>query len=349
MPFHTRVALSAAAWLWLTSHTLAVTFETVVVGDVHNVGELTGAGAGGFGNDAIVGAVSYSYRIATFEVTNAQYVEFLNAKAASDPLAFYALPMGSSLRGGISRTGTEGNYHYEARPNMADKPVNYVNRYDAMRFVNWLHNGQGSGDTETGTYTLLGNTDRPSNFTSIARNTNARWFLPSESEWYKAAYFDPSLNGGGGGYYDFAGRSDVAPEQASAGALGDVTNPGANVANYLNGASWGGAIGNLTSVGGAGPASTSYYGTFDQNGNVWEWNEEVDPDGGRWGARGGGWANGLDALRASGRNFFGGMTEADDLGFRVASVPEPNGIVLLTTLFVAACLWRITADGTDEG
>ena len=37
-------------------------------------------------------------------------------------------------------------------------PVNYVDFYDALRFANWMNNGQGNGDTETGAYTLLGGT-----------------------------------------------------------------------------------------------------------------------------------------------------------------------------------------------
>src|SRR5262245_48725206 len=63
------------------------------------------------------GAVPYSYNIGTYEVTNAQYVEFLNAKAAkSDPLLLYdeemdpaVFPTGS---GGITRTGSSGSYTY---------------------------------------------------------------------------------------------------------------------------------------------------------------------------------------------------------------------------------------------
>src|SRR5262249_56018363 len=40
------------------------------------------------------GSVSYEYRVGTYEVTNAQYAEFLNAKAASDPLGLYDMAMG---------------------------------------------------------------------------------------------------------------------------------------------------------------------------------------------------------------------------------------------------------------
>ena len=70
---------------------LAATISTVPVGNAGNTGELSGAGAGGAGPDAIVGDVAYKYRIGTTEVTNAQYVDFLNAKAISDPLGLYGV------------------------------------------------------------------------------------------------------------------------------------------------------------------------------------------------------------------------------------------------------------------
>ena len=35
-----------------------------------------------------------------------------------------------------------------------DHPVNFETWYDTIRFANWLNNGQDSGDTETGAYTL---------------------------------------------------------------------------------------------------------------------------------------------------------------------------------------------------
>jgi formylglycine-generating enzyme required for sulfatase activity len=73
---------------------------------------------------------------------------------------------------------------------MGDKPVNYVSWYDAARFTNWLHNGQGAGSTETGAYTLSGNTG------IITKNVGATVWLPSEDEWCKAAYYQPSGAGG---------------------------------------------------------------------------------------------------------------------------------------------------------
>jgi sulfatase modifying factor 1 len=47
-----------------------------------------------------------------------------------------------------------GSYAYATKPDMADKPVVFVSYFDAMRFTNWMHNGQGSGGTETGAYTV---------------------------------------------------------------------------------------------------------------------------------------------------------------------------------------------------
>ena len=76
-------------------------------------------------------------------------------------------------------------------PDTVNKPINFVNFFDALRLANWVNNGQGSADTETGAYTLLGGTAVPSNATTVTRNSGATWFLPSENEWYKAAYYDP--------------------------------------------------------------------------------------------------------------------------------------------------------------
>jgi hypothetical protein len=56
-------------------------------------------------------------------------------------------------RGGITRSGSSGSFTYNAKPGREDMPVNFVSFYDALRFANWLHDGQGAGDTETGTYT----------------------------------------------------------------------------------------------------------------------------------------------------------------------------------------------------
>src|SRR4030095_13453152 len=54
----------------------------------------------GASNDGPCGPVAYSYNIGTYEVTTAQYVEFLNAKAKSDPYALWNPNMGPTGFGG---------------------------------------------------------------------------------------------------------------------------------------------------------------------------------------------------------------------------------------------------------
>jgi hypothetical protein len=76
-------------------------------------------------------------------------------------------------------------------------------------------------------------------------------------------------------------------------------------------------------VGTAGTGSASFYGTFDQGGNVWEWNEAVISSSGR-GLRGGSWFNFSDGLAASLRSVGSPSRESDNVGFRVASIPEPS-------------------------
>jgi|CXWL01.1.fsa_nt_gi formylglycine-generating enzyme required for sulfatase activity len=338
-PFVLLVVAILVAACAANSHAGLITIDTVPVGNPGNAGELTGTGAGGFGLTATVGAVSYDYRIGTYEVTNDQYVEFLNNKAVSDPLGLYNANMNSNPRGGITQNGVSGGYSYMSKPNMGDKPVNYVSWYDTIRFANWLHNGQGTGDTETGAYTLLGGTPAPSNGASIIRNPGATWFLTNENEWYKAAYHQPAAQGGDSDdYWLYPTASNTIPTIAAANPMGVILNPGSNVANYDLGADWNSLNGNVTTVGSAGLSSAGFYGTFDQGGNLWEWNEFSFGSGVR-GARGGGW--GIPELGTSGQdlaaytrgsvgNSVGGSSyEANDTGFRVATIPEPGTLSLL--------------------
>src|SRR5262245_17529101 len=85
----------------------AVTVDTVPVGDAGNAADSTA-----------FGAVGYNYRIATTEVTNDKYAAFLNAKAASDSLGLYNTAMGSHVRGGITRSGSDGGYAYSVKADM---------------------------------------------------------------------------------------------------------------------------------------------------------------------------------------------------------------------------------------
>ncbi len=327
--FALSVACCASAPLSLFAADIVI--PTVPVGDPGNLADLS---PGGTITDDPRGAVSYHYRIGTTEVTNAQYAAFLNLKAKSDPLGLYTAQMDVTISryGGITRTGTPGNYSYAPRANMADKPVSNIPWPSVLRFVNWLNNGQGDSDTETGAYTLIGNGPIPANLDTITRNPGAKWFLPNGDEWYKAAYYQPASKGGDfDGYWLYATGSNIAPTAALADAVGNVSNPGANVATYGFNSDWGGVNGAMTTVGTAG--NTSYYGTYDQTGNVSEWVEDWAPEdpvfyGPRRGTFGGSSFSDANYLRSFFYNDAQSALYSPRIGFRVATVPEPSTFAL---------------------
>jgi sulfatase modifying factor 1 len=270
------------------------------------------------------GSVPYDYRIARYETTNERYAEFLNAvdPDGSNALSLYNANMDSdAIAGGISFvSGNPPGEKYLAKAGFESRPVTYVSFYDALRFANWLDNGQGAGDTETGAYTLLGGEATPSNGLTVTRNAGANVFLTSENEWYKAAYYSP-----GGVYFDYPTGTDTP--------TGCVL-PNADTGNSANCSD---AVGMPTNVGEYGQ-SASPYGTFDQGGNVAEWNESVVV-GTRRGFRGGGVGGSNTELRVQNPRDADPTTELYFLGFRVAA-PEPGPGLLGITAVVCLALQR---------
>lgn len=288
-------------------HARAVTIDMVTVGDPGNAADTTG-----------YGAVNSTYKIGKYDVTISQYAAFLNAVAASDPYGLYDTNMATNLNiAGISRGGSSGSYSYSVIGG-GNRPITYVNWFDAARFANWMNNGQGSGSTETGAYTLGGATSG----NAVPRNPGASYYIPTEDEWYKAAYYSPTKGGPGSpGYYLFATQSDTAP--------GNVVGAGANQANWNNSvfSVTQLAIGPLPSLNyltdvGAFTNTFSYYGTFDQSGNVYNWNDlDGTAAGANRGARGGGWRQsvGLLEISSAGRSTPPTNFQNFDVGFRLAS------------------------------
>jgi sulfatase modifying factor 1 len=268
------------------------------------------------------GAVDYSYNLGTYEVTTAQYAEFLNAKAAADPLELYSTGMG------IMRFGGSGFYSYSVYPGREDMPVNYVSFYDALRFANWMNNGQGNSDTESGAYTLLGGTETPSNGDSVTRNSDAVIVLPREDEWYKPAYYDPSA----ASYFDYPTRSNTPTTCSAPTAMPNSANCGS-------------VVGDLTPVGSY-LGSASSYGTFDQGGNVFEWNEAfVAQATGPWrNARAGEFHAGPEYLAANSRGGFDPEWNDGIIGFRLVMIPEPGtGLLVIAGLLGLAVRRRARA------
>ncbi len=301
-----------------------VVMETVTVGNAGNDGELSGWGADGSGPDAIVGGVDYAYNIGKYEVTAGQYAEFLNAVAAADTYGLYNTSMVDlnhpSWGCNIQRSGSSPNYSYSVAPDWADRPVNWVSWGDAARFANWLHNGQPTGaqdlsTTEDGSYYLIGATSRPE-LLAVVREEDATWVIPSEDEWYKAAYH--KNDGVTGNYFDYPTSSDSLPSN-------DLIDPdpGDNANFYIFPPDF--TIGSpyyRTEVGDF-ENSESPYGTFDQGGNVNEWNE-AKPDGFYRGLRGGSFYNHGNSQHAAQRYSHEPTREYASLGFRVAQVSGPG-------------------------
>lgn len=301
-----------------------VTFDWATIGNPGNAADDTG-----------FGSVDYIYRISKYEVTNAQYVEFLNAVAATDTNGLYKSAMGITTIGGITQTGSSGSYSYSVKadalgqgPGGSDysygnKPAVYVSSLDAMRFVNWLENGQptgpqAAGTTEEGAYLI-------SDGVSEVRDPDAKFFIPSEDEWHKAAYH--RNDGATGNYWEYPTSSNSPP---------DNVLPSADTGNSANHSGGVGSDYPYSNVG-AYTFSESPYGTFDQGGNVLEVTEGV-----YYNVRGY-WGGGalipsyylsasiglFDEHPSAGHGFV-------DSGLRIASaIPEPNCLLL----FAASGTW----------
>jgi formylglycine-generating enzyme len=296
--------------------------EMVPVGNINNTPDAA------TGN--IYGSVDHTYAIGKYEVTAGQYCEFLNAKAQTNPYGLYNASMWSNTYGcKIQQTGSSGSYSYSVASDYANRPVNFVSFWDAARFTNWLCNGQGiDADTEMGAYTLGGYNGPGGNW--IVKNADAQWWIPSENEWYKAAY-----NNGGSAttdYFLYPTSSNDIPSNV----LGNPTDPGNNATFDDSGYTIGSPY-YLTEVG-AHENSASPYGTFDQGGNVNEWNDTVIGSSRR--LVGGSFFLDTSFLASSHREGFRpSLDNGYDIGFRVASIPEPGSLLMTALIAVAGLLF----------
>lgn len=256
-----------------------IEMEFVTIGSPGNAGDTRPAA-----NPLGCGAVSYEYRIGRYEVTNAQWNTFTAAAGAP--------------------TGNKEAYYAGEQ-----MPTTCVSWYEAAQFCNYLT----SGDKSAGVYQFSGNNTNPGNFLGVDRDAaratyGAIYFLPTDDEWYKAAYF----SGGYTPHYSLYARgTDTAPQAAVE-------------TNYLNSVPWN-----------VGTGTVEQNGTYDMMGNVWEWNETLGGSGRC--LRGGSYAChsnvGLPSSYWYGSSSGPGQTptdEATDVSFRVGSiVPEPATMGLL--------------------
>lgn len=288
--------------LWAGRAAAVVTFDWATVGDPNNAADtlvmtkgVTADGTTGYGS------VGYTYDIAKTHVTNTQYTEFLNAVDPDGSEAHPILgnrngifnPNMSSMEidaahtGGIdvdlATPGIDGS-RYSVKSGQENYPATWINWASSARFVNWLHNGQGTGDTENGVYDmslLSGPFASPATFPP--RQAGATVFIPSEDEFYKAAYYDPTKNGGSGGYWEYGVQSNTPP--TSEGPSGGATSANYALTDGVPGVSgdtywqntvppneFDGSLDHLTNVG-AYVNATSFYGLHDVDGLLYQWTE----------------------------------------------------------------------------
>lgn len=290
---------------------------TIDYANVANPGNSANGGTGW-------GAVSDTFKISKYETTNQQYKDFLNAvdSAGTNPNGIYNSLMGSDSLGGITfNAGASAGSKYAVKAGTAPSgasyttmPVVFTSWWSAARFVNWLENGQGSGSTETGAYTLANKTSGP----IVARNAGAKNFLPSRDEWYKSGFYN------GSSYTTWQTNSNTQPTNT-------ITNLTlANAANYGFSAT---PTTNPIAVG-AYTNTQSAYGLYDMLGNVTEYTDTAGTgaDAGRPQLFSGSWAVALADINKWNANaagvFRNSTTATSQVGFRVAAVPEPATIAL---------------------
>ena len=272
------IALLASAVLLPKAHAItiahggdSVDINFVDIGNVDNAADTTG-----------YGAVDYEYSIGTYEVTAAQFAAV------------------SSFDVNVEDNAND--------PWSGLQPTAETSWYEAAKFANWLT----SGDALQGAYQFSDATT----FTGVDRATalttyGTIYVLPTEDEWYKAAYFKSDGSG-----YTLYPTGDTLP----------VAGTDANY-NGVNSAPWN-----------VGSGSVENNGTYDMGGNVWEWGESafdgtLDDLAESRVIRGGIWHAG-DVLNSSARGSTDPVFDSFNLGFRVAAlelqvVPEPSSVGLL--------------------
>jgi hypothetical protein len=193
----------------------------------------------------------------------------------------------------------------------------------ASRFVNWLNTSQGYQAAYNPGYPYIWDSSEAWQLggENLYRHKDAKYFLPSENEWYKAAYYDPSTNT----YFDYATGSDTAPIPVASGTTAGTAVFDQNL---------GGFPALVYNAGGLSP-----YGTMAQSGNVSEYMESArdgvnDSRTEQRVIRGGTHFHDPQLLKSDFRVSADYNTYISDVGFRVASVsmtliPEPSSSALL--------------------
>jgi formylglycine-generating enzyme required for sulfatase activity len=297
----------------VASSVLGVTIDMKTINNVGNADSSNG-----------FGGVNYVYQMGTYEVTNQQYTDFLNAIGANDPYALYSTSMATDANGGINRSGSAGSYTYSVKSGFANKPVTSASWYSAARFANWLHNGQTNdpASLENGSYLM----PPVASAQVLTRSPNATYVIPTMDEWVKGGFHTGGLSSSS--YTSYATANNSQP----VAAVSNTTL--ANRANF-NGATAGSTgplpVGSYTD-------SLSNYGLYEMMGNVSEMTETAQFGNlNRFYTMSGAWSTSASNLASqfslgfSNPLYSGTAARNSALGFRLAKVepvPEPGTIAL---------------------
>ena len=277
------------------------TIDFVNIGNTGNAADTTG-----------YGAVPYEYRVGTYEIS----------------------------QDAITKATLSGMADVTAGAWTGNQPAAYISWYEAAAFVNWLNTSTGNQAAYNLTFsggswsmTLWSSADAwQLGGENLYRHKDSEYFLTSENEWYKAAYYNPA----GSNYFLYPTASDSAPTAVASGSDAGTAVYDQPLEQGPAGVDVAGAL--------------SSYGTMGQGGNVLEWTESAFngvnnlPSGDR-ALRGGYWSSVGFPLRSSARDFYDPPIEFDNIGFRVASVPElsipePSTYALLAMAGAGWLLWR---------
>jgi len=264
------------------------------------------------------GSVGRTYDINTFEVSRGM-IEAYNANPGVVRITMQDMSAGA----GGSNNGGNG----------VDRPATGITWNEAARFVNWLNIQKGfapaykytNNAVDTNLTPWTANDTLDYDASNPYRSKRSNFFLPSFNEWYKAAYYDPSANGGSGGYWDYANGSNTAPTAVAGGT---------NTTTAVYGQTPAQGPADVKNAGGV-----SKYGVMGLGGNVFEWEESssnlANNDGSlNRGFRGGSWVQPATNMSSSSRFGVTPNGEDNEIGFRVASynsdavVPEPSMMVI---------------------
>ena len=301
--------------------------------------------------------MGHNYNIGTYDVTLTQYTAFLNSVAATDNYGLYNTNLATDLNiAGVSRSGTQGSYTYSVIGD-GQRPVTYVSWFDAVRFTNWLTDGQ----TENGAYTITNGGNNSGTVSVPTTTQRAAWsmtgtgvfyMLPDENEWYKAAYYKTGSTNAG--YWTYPTKSDTAPSNV-------ISSTGTNNANFYGSAGFSitqsksdsTSQNYLTDVG-TFASSPGPYGTYDMGGDVHQLND-LNPDvaSSSQGQRGGDFDGMFYELGSAARGSAARTTELAEYGFRVEEIgvaaPEPGSLLMLITCLCGIGIWKLCSRRSESG